>query len=409
MTEKTGNFTVISEKVIDQLRRYEYSETTIVRYRRNYARLSRYLDEKGYGLYSPSIGEEYLETLSYLKHEAYVSQKCAIRRINDCLYDRDFSYAEKQEEPSVPVEYCWIRNEYLEQCISNGNKELTLYVKKRVVSAFLNFLHDNNCLDISEVTPQLVEKVLCIYNNEDSYAIIKNFLRYVYNQEIITKDYAAIVPIFRRKKKLPSVYSLEEIIKIEGAIDTETDKGKRDLLMIRLITRMGLRVGDVAKLKWSEIDIEHSKLSIIQQKTGNPLSLVMPRDVALAYKLYIENGIKEKHEDEYVFHSLCAPHNRVTTTLIRHSLTSYIHKAGINISGRKHGPHAFRASLASSMVNDNVSYEVVRKVLGHTDPNVILRYARTDIEKLRMCAIVPPEPTGLFEDFLNGRRKLKNV
>lgn len=43
--------------------------------------------------------------------------------------------------------------------------------------------------------------------------------------------------------------------------------------------------------------------------------------------------------------------------------------AGIYPDGRKQGAHAFRSSLASSMVNDNIPYEVVRKTLGHTDQN----------------------------------------
>src|SRR5699024_12830730 len=57
--------------------------------------------------------------------------------------------------------------------------------------------------------------------------------------------------------------------------------------------------------------------------------------------------------------------------------------AGIDPDGRKQGPHAFRSSLASSMVNDNIPYEVVRKTLGHTDQNAIRSYARLDLEQDR--------------------------
>ena len=69
--------------------------------------------------------------------------------------------------------------------------------------------------------------------------------------------------------------------------------------------------------------------------------------------------------------------------------------AGIDTSGKKHGPHAFRSSMASSMVNDGGSYEIARRILGHSDPNVIKHYARTDIENLRLCSIDPPAPSGL--------------
>ena len=76
--------------------------------------------------------------------------------------------------------------------------------------------------------------------------------------------------------------------------------------------------------------------------------------------------------------------------------------AGVNVEGRKHGPHVFRSSLASSMVNDGYPYETVRTVLGHTDPRAITHYAKLDIEKLRVCAIPVPPPSGKFKSFLKG-------
>lgn len=85
---------------------------------------------------------------------------------------------------------------------------------------------------------------------------------------------------------------------------------------------------------------------------------------------------------------------------LRFALTSYFDKAGVDYKGKKHGLHALRSSLASSMVNDNVSYDIVRKVLGHTDDDSIKHYARIDIEELRKCAIEVPVPSGKFKKFL---------
>lgn len=83
--------------------------------------------------------------------------------------------------------------------------------------------------------------------------------------------------------------------------------------------------------------------------------------------------------------------------------------AGINISGKKHGPHTFRSSLASSMINDGVSYETVRKILGHSDPDVIKHYAKTDVENLRFCSIEPPTASGIFSDYLSGKKVISHV
>lgn len=58
------------------------------------------------------------------------------------------------------------------------------------------------------------------------------------------------------------------------------------------------------------------------------------------------------------------------------------------------------------MVNDGVSYEVVRRILGHKDPNVVQHYAALDVNNLRNCALQAPEPTGYLKDLLEGRADL---
>ena len=78
-------------------------------------------------------------------------------------------------------------------------------------------------------------------------------------------------------------------------------------------------------------------------------------------------------QTDFLFLRKNAPFERMTTSTMCNALTEYFMAAGIDISEKKHGLHTLRASLASSMVNNNVPYEVVRKVLGHNDPRGIRR------------------------------------
>ena len=80
----------------------------------------------------------------------------------------------------------------------------------------------------------------------------------------------------------------------------------------------------------------------------------------------------------------------------------YILQAEITITNRKHGPHAFRASLATAMVNDTVPFEAVSKVLGHTTKDTIQRYAKLDLEGLRQCALEVAPASGKFQFWLTG-------
>ena len=62
--------------------------------------------------------------------------------------------------------------------------------------------------------------------------------------------------------------------------------------------------------------------------------------------------------------------------------------------------------LPTAMINDNIPYEAVRKILGHTDQNAIRSYARLDMEQLRGYALPVMEATGIFAEFLEGRWSL---
>ena len=74
--------------------------------------------------------------------------------------------------------------------------------------------------------------------------------------------------------------------------------------------------------------------------------------------------------------------------------------ASVDTAGKHHGPHSLRASMATSMVNDSVPYDAVRKALGHSDPNAIKHYAKNDLENLRRCALDVPAASGILLDFL---------
>ena len=267
----------------------------------------------------------------------------------------------------------------------------------------MNYIAQEGCTDISNLDADLTSAALLTYSNKDNYAIIRHFLTFLAEEGFTKRDFSGLVPHYKRGKKLPTTYSPAEILKLEAVIDTSTDTGKRDMAIIRLATRMGLRSGDIARLKWSEVDFNAGTINIVQEKTGIPLSLLMPTDVSDTL-IAFSNSKKSELKDEYVFHIMVAPYGRLTTNVIRHVVNNCFVAAGIDTTGKKHGPHAFRSSLASSMVNDDASYETVRRILGHSDPNMITHYARTDIEKLRLCSIDPPPPSGRFGDYLSGRR-----
>ncbi len=162
-----------------------------------------------------------------------------------------------------------------------------------------------------------------------------------------------------------------------------------------------MRCGDIVNLTLEDLTHANDKLYFSQQKTGDGHELPLLPDIKNALEDYINNGRPETL-DSRVFIRQDAPYQGIGTSALHYATTKYFHTAGIDTRGKKHGPHAFRSSMASSMVNDAIPYEAVRKILGHSDPNAIKHYAKLNVEMLRQCAIAVPEPSGKFKDFLQG-------
>ncbi len=197
-----------------------------------------------------------------------------------------------------------------------GNKPTTVIEKKKSCILFLKYIGQAGCVDFSTLDAGLAGQALLIYTNKDNYARIRQFLKYLTDKGYTKTDFSGVVPHYKRRKVLPTTYTPAEITWVENVIDIATNTGKRDLAIIRLATRMGLRSGDIAKLKRSEVDLKTEYIHMIQEKTGEPLSLRMPDDASQAIVLYLKNTSFPGRNDGFVFHSISAPYNRITTSII---------------------------------------------------------------------------------------------
>ena len=98
-----------------------------------------------------------------------------------------------------------------------------------------------------------------------------------------------------------------------------------------------------------------------------------------------------------------APFQGIGPQLLRNVAVRCLETAEVDTAGKRRGPHSFRASFASAMVNDGIPFDSVGKALGHRDPDMLRHYARLDTGQLRKCAIAAQPPTGFFKEFLEGR------
>ncbi len=293
---------------------------------------------------------------------------------------------------------------YEDHCRRNGLRESSVQVYKKLSLRFLKGLEDAGVTKAEEIGPHEVCRACLALKSNYYLSAIQTFLRFLAEERYTQRDYSSVVPIFKRPQPMPPVYSEAEIQRIEAAVDRQGPHGKRDYAALLLATRLGIRGGDIATLTFDELDFKGKTICLTQQKTAVPLALPMLPEIKEALLDYIDHE-RASSDSEYVFLSLKPPFSHISVQLLGKLTSAAIRSAGIAPGGRKCGPHAFRASLASSMVNDNVPYEVVRNTLGHTDANAIKSYAKLDVERLRVYALAVPEATGYFANFLSGGRE----
>ena len=288
---------------------------------------------------------------------------------------------------------------YADHCRRNGLRESSVQLYRKLALRFLKGLEDAGVTEAAGIGPHEVSCACLALKSNYYLSAIHTFLRFLAEEEYTQRDYSYIVPLFKRPQPMPPVYSEAEIQRIEAAVNRQGPHGKRDYAALLLATRLGIRGGDIATLTFEELDFKRNSICLTQQKTAAPL---LP-EIKAALLDYLEHE-RASSDSEYVFLSLKPPFSHISVHLLGKLTSTAIRSAGIAPGGRKCGPHAFRASLASSMVNDDVPYEVVRNTLGHTDVNAIKSYAKLDVERLRVYALAVPEAAGYFAKFLSGGR-----
>jgi len=390
--------------LLKNLREYGYSKQTVVTYTGFARLLSAFMEQRGIEDYNESVGVDFYQQFCQTHARATsIKMQLFLVRLDSIKcgsgFIRHIRTAKSVELPDgLNSLLCFHR----QRCIDKGLRPSSVQTHERYCREFLLLLAEEGVLDSSGFTASSISKACFRYSSQSCYSVIRLFLRYVFEEGKSDRDYSVLVPKFRSPQPMPSVYSEEELRKIEAAIDRNTLTGKRDYAIVLLTTRLGIRPGNIANMTLKELNFQSETLHFTQQKTGVPITLPMVPELKDALLDYIQNA-RESVCSEYVFLSRHPPHAHLSIPGIGDCIRRAIQTAKIDVGQRQWGPRAMRSSVASSMVNDSVPYEVVRRTLGHTGKNAIKSYAKLDIEQLKLYSLEPPAATGKFAELLAGK------
>ena len=287
---------------------------------------------------------------------------------------------------------------------TNDLKFKTVTKYKAYLYKFYNFLVQGEVFDVKQIHPSKVLQFFKDLNplqlSAKSHAlqVIKCYLKYLYNQHLLSIDYSKDLPqcTYKRQARLPSTFSKEEIKTLLTSIDQGDSKGKRDYAMILLATKLGLRASDIVALKFENILWEESLIKLSQQKTGKVQSLPLLPEIGNAIINYMKYG-RPISDESYLFLQAHAPYQGITPHSFTKIVDFNIKRAKIDCTNRKHGPHALRHSFADNLLKEKTPMPIISEALGHSCTESTMYYLRIDTISLKQCALnVPAVPASFY-------------
>lgn len=285
---------------------------------------------------------------------------------------------------------------YLRDC---GLCERTIETKRHTLLYLFEHLIKQGINDLSLVSSKDIYDFLCskmyfsIATKECYQYTIRALLKYLADKGLCRKELSGLFEVIsvRSKNAYPSYFTPDAIAQILEVVDVSTITGKRDYAILLLAAELGLRIGDIRRLKISEINFAKRHIRLTQQKSYTNIDLPISGELVTAMADYLKNARPESKNEE-VFLANRAPRGDIIDAHFLYGmLQKYIGIAGIEIPDRqKHGMHALRSSLASNMLRNGISMPVISNVLGHKYSDTANHYLKIDVAGLRRIALEVP-------------------
>jgi integrase len=136
---------------------------------------------------------------------------------------------------------------------------------------------------------------------------LRSFLHYARYRGEVTCDLAAAVPTVANwsMPSIPRAILTDAVRRLLASINRRTAMGRRDYAILLLFARLGLRAGEVVRLKLEDIDW-HAGSITVQGKGDQCSALPLPADVGSAIAAYLRRG-RPRCRSRHVFLRTIAP------------------------------------------------------------------------------------------------------
>lgn len=217
---------------------------------------------------------------------------------------------------------------------------------------------------------------------------LRSFLGFLHLDGVTERSLVHAAPkvLRRRLAGLPKGLEPDQVHRLLAACDVDTAVGCRDLAILTLLVRFGLRRGEVARLRLDDIDWRAGTISV--HGKGNCYERVpLPPDVGHRVAEYLQHGRPTDAQGRTVFVRHFAPHHALSTARVSTIVADVARRAGL---GRVHA-HRLRHTAATELLRAGASLPEIGQLLRHRHTATTAIYAKVDRDNLRLIARPWPE------------------
>lgn len=198
-----------------------------------------------------------------------------------------------------------------------------------------------------------------------------------------------LAPIVRRGERPHRALPWEDVRRILKAVDRSTPCGRRDYVLLLMMSTYGLGAGEAIRLSLDDIDWRAATLHVVRPKTGAAFLLPLLPAVTRALVSYLRHGRPAHASTRHLFVRMMAPHEPLSAaSAIRHVLNTHAQRAGV--SAPYLGSHVLRHTHACRQLELGTQPKLIGDILGHRDPQSTSAYLRVSVERLRQVALAVP-------------------
>lgn len=221
---------------------------------------------------------------------------------------------------------------------------------------------------------------------------LRSLLRYLFAAGEVDRDLSSVVPPVAgwRLSALPSGADDDAVATLLACCDRATAVGRRDLAVLLLMARLGLRAVEVARLRLQDVDWRVGEL-VVRGKGGRIDRMPLPTDVGAALADYLRHGRRPSELREIFIRTIGpdAPTARGSIVMVPRRVSQ---RAGIPVVGA----HQLRHRAACRVLASGGSLAEVAELLRHNDLATTAIYAKVDLAAL--AAVVRPWPSESGDD-----------